>query len=323
MSDVLAPGYSVRHPVQDDVHAVQALTAASDLEEFGVAEGYTVEEILNTWRSLDLEQDAWLVVAPTGDLAGYAYLVNQRHVRLDAVIYVHPAHFGHGIGTTLLRVAEARAREHLTLAPEGARVTLQNWISGTNAAACALLEHQGYAPQRYFHRMERALAAPLPAPVWPDGIAVRRFVRGQDERLVFDGTEEAMRDHWGHIPASFEEWSGRRFGPTFDADLWFLAEDGDHLAGVALCSQLDRLGWVDTLAVRRSWRGRGVGMALLLHGMHEFQRRGLEKVGLSVDARNPTGATRLYERAGMHLAQLHAVYGKELRPGTDLAGLTG
>jgi mycothiol synthase len=41
-------------------------------------------------------------------------------------------------------------------------------------------------------------------------------------------------------------------------------------------------------------------------------RRGVRSVGLGVDAQNPTGATRLYERAGMHVVFEAIVYEKEL-----------
>jgi mycothiol synthase len=41
-------------------------------------------------------------------------------------------------------------------------------------------------------------------------------------------------------------------------------------------------------------------------------------MALGVDADNPTGATRLYERAGMHIGQQYATYSKELRAGIEL-----
>jgi hypothetical protein len=41
--------------------------------------------------------------------------------------------------------------------------------------------------------------------------------------------------------------------------------------------------------------------------------------GLGVDSQNLTGATRLYERAGMHVALQHDTYEKELRPGVELS----
>ncbi|HEV2582694.1 MAG TPA: GNAT family N-acetyltransferase, partial [Ktedonobacteraceae bacterium] len=78
-------------------------------------------------------------------------------------------------------------------------------------------------------------------------------------------------------------------------------------------------GWVNTLAVLRPWRKQGLGMALLLHSFREFYQRGKRKVGLGVDSQNLTGATRLYQRAGMHVAREHITYEKELRAGIELS----
>jgi hypothetical protein len=35
-----------------------------------------------------------------------------------------------------------------------------------------------------------------------------------------------------------------------------------------------------------------------------------------VDTQNPTGATRLYEKAGMHVERQYDFFEKELRPGS-------
>jgi GNAT superfamily N-acetyltransferase len=80
------------------------------------------------------------------------------------------------------------------------------------------------------------------------------------------------------------------------------------------------LGWVASLSVRRPWRGQGLGLALLILSFRELYRRGQGKVGLMVDANSLTGATRLYEKAGMHTdsARQMTIYEKELRPGIDL-----
>ena len=107
-------------------------------------------------------------------------------------------------------------------------------------------------------------------------------------------------------------------GEAFDPGLWFLAMDGDEPAGAALCIASDGLGWVDVLAVRRPWRGRGLGLALLRHAAGEFHRRECQKYALAVDSESLTGATRLYERAGMRAVHTYAGWLKELRAGTDL-----
>jgi ribosomal protein S18 acetylase RimI-like enzyme len=99
--------------------------------------------------------------------------------------------------------------------------------------------------------------------------------------------------------------------------------DGDEVAGISLCPphSIDdsEVGWVGTLGVRRPWRKRGLGLALLRHSFNEFYRRGKRKVGLGVDAENLTGALRLYENAGMHVEQAFDQYEKELRPGREIS----
>jgi GNAT superfamily N-acetyltransferase len=173
--------------------------------------------------------------------------------------------------------------------------------------------------------MEIELDKAPPAPQWPAGIRVRTLYAGQEEHAVFEMIEEAFQDHWGHTPVTFEQWSSWRLNSRgFDPTLWFLTFDGDKLAGAALCHIFEDLhmGWVNQLAVRRPWRRRGLGMALLLHAFGEFYRRGHHTIGLGVDSQNLTGATRLYERAGMHVALQHDSYEKELRPGQDLRTLS-
>jgi hypothetical protein len=44
----------------------------------------------------------------------------------------------------------------------------------------------------------------------------------------------------------------------------------------------------------------------------------MKTIGLGVDAQNPTGATRLYQKVGMYAASEFVTYEKELRPGRDV-----
>ncbi len=130
-------------------------------------------------------------------------------------------------------------------------------------------------------------------------------------------------DHYDHSPIPFERWlhwqtsDPERYDPT----LWFLALDGLEIAGVSLCRPRANAdadtGWVSNLAVRRPWRHRGLGMALLRHSFCEYYRRGKRRVALGVDAQSLTGATRLYERAGMRVVRQFDRYEKELRPGKE------
>ncbi len=108
----------------------------------------------------------------------------------------------------------------------------------------------------------------------------------------------------------------------FDPSIWYLAKDGDQIAGVCQCSNKitedPEMGWVDRLCVLRPWRRRGLGTAMLQTAFKEFYRRGKKRVGLVVDATSLTNATRLYEKAGMHVTRQYNTYHLEIRPGEDL-----
>ena len=111
--------------------------------------------------------------------------------------------------------------------------------------------------------------------------------------------------------------------PDHDSRLWFLAMQGDQIAAVSLCSpqspQDPDMAWVMSLGVKRSWRRQGVALAMLHHSFGQLHQRGIRKVGLGVDGQSLTGATRLYEKAGMHPMYEETLYEKELRPGVELA----
>src|SRR3954469_525777 len=226
--------------------------------------------------------------------------------------------------------AEDRARAALERAPADARIVLEAATTSTHLPTTELLGERGFVAVRHSLSMARDLDDRLPAPVWPAGITVRTMRPG-DDLALYRAKNEAFRDHWGHVEApeqeGFAAWQHRRINDSsYDPALWFLALDGDAIAGFSLCqlrtSEDPAMGWVNSLGVRRPWRRRGVARALLYHSFGELGRRGQNRIGLDVDANNLTGATRLYEQAGMREIRQTIFFEKELRPGIDLATLT-
>jgi len=51
----------------------------------------------------------------------------------------------------------------------------------------------------------------------------------------------------------------------------------------------------------------------------DFYRQGKQRVSLDVDAQSLTGATRLYEKVGMHIQRESITYELVLREGRDLS----
>lgn len=312
----------VRVPTMDDLQAVFELINACDIVDEGMPD-HTLDDLRIYWQSPDfnLASDAWLVETSEGKPVGYADTDHEGHGKVFSFVRVLPAYREQGIERHLLHLVEARAMQRVAEAPANIRVALYSWLSRVDKTLARALEHEGFKLARTYWRMEMNMQAVPQAPQWSGGITVRTFIAGQEDQAVFAMVEEAFQDHWGHTPATFEQWARwtlKREG--FDPTLWFLAFAGEKLVGGALClynEDLD-LGWLDQLAVLRPWRRQGLGMALLQHFMSEFYRRGVRKVGLGVDSQNLTGATRLYERAGMHVALQHDTYEKELRAGKDL-----
>jgi ribosomal protein S18 acetylase RimI-like enzyme len=174
--------------------------------------------------------------------------------------------------------------------------------------------------------IDLAVAAPLPEPQWPVGITIRTADPAnleRDARLLHETEKESFSDHYGYTPMPYEEWWHLRsqFNKP-EPELWILAMDGDELAGMALCAsqragQPD-LGWVGSLGVRRPWRRRGLALAILQHAFQLLATRGKLRVGLGVDSQSLTGATRLYEKAGMHVVREFYEYERVIRAGEEL-----
>ena len=93
--------------------------------------------------------------------------------------------------------------------------------------------------------------------------------------------------------------------------LWLVAWDGDQVAGAAI-NVIHGGAWgeTDDLFVRRPWRRRGLGRALLVGSLRLFRARGLTTAGLGVDTENVTGALRLYESVGYRPYQRWASFRK-------------
>lgn len=155
------------------------------------------------------------------------------------------------------------------------------------------------------------------------GVVVRR-VRGADAaddampdaddlRTVHDVLEASFTDHFNSHEERFEEFVDRlRADPGHRWDHWWIAEltqddgshDGPQPVGALVSSVLGagssghEGSYVEYLGVLAAARGRGVASSLLHTVVADAARRGRDRVGLEVDADNPTGAARLYLAAG-------------------------
>jgi len=309
-------GYVIRRQPADDLGPVFEVIRQYELDEFG-GTWMTKEDLEVALSLMDPDRDTWLVEDPDGAVVATAAVRVSQPLSMFAFVSLPSAHRGRGIGSELLRLTEARAEEVAPSAPEGLRVVLRQAIGPENESARRLLEAHGYRYARRFWTMRIDLDEEPPPPEWPPAIRVAPLAAGE-ERAVFDAMEEAFADHWGFVPFAFEEWRAWMIDRDgADPSLWRLAWDGDELAAAALNRVREDEGWVNVLGVRRPWRRQGLGLALLRESFREFRRRGLPRAMLGVDSENPTGATQLYERAGMRVERSADNFEKVLREGAE------
>lgn len=319
----LPRGFLLRRPTMDDIEGVLRLLQICEIELEGRSE--TTIDTMRLWfQSPDftLATDAWLVLSPEGKVIAFASVEHRQHARVFIGGDVHPDYRGRGIGTYLLQLNTDRAYQHIVEAPSGVRVAMLSRTDEKNTMAQHLLEKHNFKQIRSFWRMKIELHEAPPVPQWADSITVRTLADDPSLfKAVFEADEDAFQDHWGYVPMNFEEWEHwTSKSEHYDPSLWFLAMDGNEIAAVSLCGDEKELGgWVHSLGVRRQWRRKGIGEALLYQSFREFYKRGIHEVYLGVDASSLTGATRLYQRVGMHIDRRSDTYEKEIRAGREIS----
>jgi mycothiol synthase len=327
LDDVSLPAdLHLRSAQWSDAPAIADLILAASIADGDPTATVTVADLNRFWSSPDVKiaTDVWVVETQEGLIVGYEEFYNKHaHLAMVGDGYVHPAFHGLGIGTSMLHTLEQRARKEMELAQPNLRAYLRNGVVATDTAACKLHENEGYKAIRHSWHMEIELKEAPQVPALPAGLELRPFHLEEHNHAVYESHEEAFSDHWGHVPGTFDLWNHFHVAERedFDPSLWFIAWDrhSEQIAGYSICNFRGGTGWVGILGVRRPWRKRGLGEALLLHSFGEFYKRGTKTIGLGVDAQNPTGATHLYQKVGMHVASEAVIYEKELRSGRSIS----
>lgn len=321
---------SFRPVTLDDAEAATDLFNACSIDLIGQPDSQAAL-VRGEWQTpgFDLATDTRVAHTPDGSLVGYAEVWDgqAQATRVFTWACVHPDYRGRGLGTALRQWAEERAHRSVAKAPEGTRVVMLGMALGVDDEGQAILKAQGMEITRYYWRMVIDFDGEPPAPDLPDGIDIRPV--GEDEtRALYAAIRDSFKDHYGYVDEPFEVAYERwihfnESDPACDRSLWFVAVEGSEIAGVSVCvpttTEDPQMGWISTLGVRRPWRRRGLGLALLRYSLRALHGRGLKRAGLAVDAESLTGATRLYEKAGMRVERETLVFEKELRPGVDLS----
>lgn len=274
-----------RPACRDDLDAVvdlfcryeQRYRGAPDTEPTDVSEDWD----LPGWDFAD----STLVLEDDGRVLGYA-LVVQEHA--DTVVDVDRD--------------DPSLRDRLLEWVEQHPVHHEHYVADGDTRLGELLGRRGWVAARRFWRMRIEFDEPVPEPVWPAGVEVRDYRRGEDDRAVYELITSAFAEIGGQHERSFEDWQQWLLETDrFDPSLYLVAVGDGRVVGASLVQEVGGEGFVRQLAVSPAQRGRGVALALLREGFRRNVARGLSAAILGVDAGNPTGALVLYEKAGMRV----------------------
>jgi mycothiol synthase len=277
-------------------------------------DGGTSEAELGVWwrsPSVKPERHAFLAVVDS-DVVGYGRVELQAgneqtgFSTFNCRGKVLPSWRGRGVGTRIVAECERRARSRLDEAPTRT-VYLRTFADKRQQDVAELLAAFDLKPVRYFFDMVYDAVESPAEPTYPPGYSARTFIPGEDEETTWRVIDTAFRDHWGYVPFPLEEWLHWIGSRYFDPELTILGVGpGGEVVGECLCMiypENNRRrgreeGWIDSLAVLREHRKKGLGRALLVDGMHRLRARGCTHLLLGVDSENPTGALGLYESVG-------------------------
>lgn len=335
MPDV--PGLSFRHfrGAMDYPHmlaVIEASKVADQIERVDSLENLTryYEHLTNCDPARDM-----VFAEVQEEVVGYARATWWQQTNPDGWVY---AHFGFlkpdwrrkGIGRAMLRILQRRLRviaaEQLGSGerPANLPATFCSWATDTEIGTQALLESEGFTPNRWFYNMVRPDLENIPDLPLPEGIAVRPVDWEAHQRLIFEAETEAFRDHWGYSAPTEEDYQGWlaevEGDPSIDPALWRVAWQDDQVVGMVRSfinegenrEYQRRRGWTEHISVRRPWRRQGVARALIALSLQALKEKGMTEAALGVDTNNTSGARNLYESMGFRPVKTQINYEKPL-----------
>ena len=177
-------------------------------------------------------------------------------------------------GGTLEQRMLSWACQHVAALVQQHRLPIKLGISLTHVEATLepMLLDAGFTQERAFFRMERSLET-VAAPCFPEGFTCRAGELSDEAYVAL--RNDVWVDHFGYEPWTTEVVAHYRSEAIYDADLDLIvyAPDGTP-AGFCWCSMRPvgspdqaRYGHIGLLGVRRRYRKRSLGQALLREAM--------------------------------------------------------
>lgn len=316
----------VRAATMDDLDALVTLTHAAEAVDHPswASPREEVEDLL-VGPNLDAAVDTLIGFGADGRALAFAGVMPASSAETRVQIYlngtVHPEVRGRGIGTSMLAWSKARALQRLAAREEALPGWIGMYAQERTVDAIGIGVDAGLTIERYFHTMERDLAAEIPEITIADDVEIVTFTPELREATRL-ARNDSFRDHWGSQPTSVDRWERFVTGEIFREDLSVVAvERGtSNVVGFTLSSvneddtelQGYRAAYIDLIGVTRARRGQKLAPALIAEALRRARADGLAKATLDVDSSSPTGANTLYAGMGFVATDVEVALGMEL-----------
>jgi len=277
----------------------------------------TSEEYLRAmleWKNYRPAQDVW-VAEKEGVLIGYSAAFEQPSQKCTLYAVVHPSQRRKGLGSQLLELTLARARE------VGSKTVLI-YANELNSASNLFLKHHGFVAVGSSGSMKAPASLAIPAFEFPKGFALKRYSEVNETSILLSALNRCYLDMWGHQhndKPTAEEIQSPRFLHYYDADdILLLFDSKNAVAGI--CSvksegKRDESGspsdLLDAPGVIKEYREQGYQRQLVLAGIQHLRKKGINAITLEFYGDNEN-ALGIYHALGFKMINLFIAYHKEL-----------
>ncbi len=189
-----------------------------------------------------------------------------------------------------------------SLREESADVDMVLWARSPYVADAA--RAVGWHRQRELVEMERPLPIDCLDPEL-DQVTLTTFRMGVDEAAWLEANNAAFTGHPENGSITRRDLENRIAQTWFDAKGFFLAWDGDELVGSCWTKiHDDGAGEIYIVGVVPGWDGRGLGRAMVCHGLEYLGReRHVSRARLYVESNNGR-AVALYAKLGFETTRI-------------------
>jgi mycothiol synthase len=259
----------------------------------------------------EVQANTRLWFATNGQIAAFAFVDSYQNLRFEFNQLASAANVESDI------IAWGISCIQRTMQERGETLTLDTSCREDDIERLALLARHGFVPEdiKSLH-MVRSLHEPIPVPQLPAGFTIRP-VAGEHEAEALVTLHQAA---FGTNNMTVAERLAMMRVPVYDLelDLLVIAPDG-RLAAYCMCSISEqenertgrKEGYTDPIATHPDYQRLGLAKALLLTGLHELKRRGMETAVLGTSSHN-IAMQRTAESVGFQVQSTKLWFAKQI-----------